>query len=545
VLEFSTYLGGPGEESLEGVKVDANGFIYAAGGSQSPQSPTLNPFQQSQTQTLVPFVIKMTNDGLRVVFFAEVGGNGWDSATGVGVDSTGVILGGRTRSTNFPVKNAFQTDFKANWDNAFFCKLTPDGKSLIFSTYYGGSNWEFPQAGIAMDSQGNVWLSGYTESKDLPLKNAAQSTLGGTIDCFLAKVSSAGALLVSTYWGGSALDTCWGIAVDPQDNVYIGGGSTSDDFPFKNAIQTIRSPKTGFASPTIAKFSPSGQVAFSTFLGDGSWGGVLGIGFDVIGNVYITGDMGDSKLITTHNAFQATAGSNQDAFVVKLNPNGSEVLYSTYLGGSNADSGRDIKVDTNGYIYVYGDTSSSDFPLKDLLQIFHGGGVLMDDFFITKLTPSGTSVVYSTLLGGSGNELPGRMTLDAAGTVYVVGQTNSPNFPVVKAYEPLPGGGADGVLAKISDSTPVAPSPLAPSPGRLLFRYVQGQAVPAAQTITIAGGAFTVTSPVPWLAVSASGTTVSVAPNPAGLAPGTYTTSLSLLPSSGTVLRKKEIRPFT
>jgi len=219
-----------------------------------------------------------------------------------------------------------------------------------------------------MDSQGSVWLSGYTESKDLPLKNAAQSMLGGPIDCFLAKVSSSGALLVSTYWGGSALDTCWGIAVDAQDNVYIGGGSTSDDFPFKDAIQTTHSPRTGFTSPTLAKFSPTGQVAFSTFLGNGSWGGVFGIGFDVAGNVYITGDVGDAKLVTTPNAFQTTAGGNQDAIVIKLNPNGSQVLYSTYLGGSNIDSGRDIKVDTNGYIYVYGYTSSSDFPLKDSLR---------------------------------------------------------------------------------------------------------------------------------------------------------------------------------
>jgi uncharacterized protein (TIGR03437 family) len=535
VLDFSTYIGGPGDESIDDVKLDSNGFIYAAGGSQSPQAPTLNPFQQSQTQTLAPFVIKMTNDGQRVVFYAVVGGNGWDEANGVAVDGTGVTLGGRTRSTNFPIKNAFQTDFKAVWDNAFFCKLTLDGKSLIFSTYYGGSNWEIPIAGMAMDSQGSVWLSGYTESKDLPLKNAAQSTFGGGLmDCFLAKVSSSGALLVSTYWGGGRLDTCWGIAVDPQDNVYIGGGSTSDDFPFKNAIQITHSPRIGFTSPTLAKFSPTGQVAFSTFFADGSFGGISGIGFDTAGNIYITGDVGDSKLITTSNAFQTTAGSNDTAFLIKLNPSGSQVLYSTYLGGSKIDVGPDIKVDANGYMYVYGWTSSADFPVKNSLQSFRGGGVLMDDLFVTKLTPSGSSLVYSTFLGGSKNEQAGRITLDAAGTVYVGGTTNSPDFPVVKAYQPQPGGGYDGILAKISDNTPVAPSPLMPSSGRLLFHYIQGQAIPAAQTITITGGAFTATSPVPWLSVSASGTTISVTPNPARLAPGTYTTSLQLLPAVGT-----------
>jgi uncharacterized protein (TIGR03437 family) len=534
VLEFSTYLGGPGDDNIQDVKVDANGFIYVAGGTQSPQAPTLNPFQQSQTQTLTPFVIKLTNDGQQVVFFAQIGGNGWDSAWGVGVDNSGVILGGRTRSTNFPVKNAFQTDFKARLDNAFFSKLTPDGKSLIFSTYYGGSNWEYPLTGLAMDSQGSVWLSGYTTSLDLPLKNAAQSTFGGGVtDCFLAKVSSSGALLVSTYWGGSSLDTCFGVAVDAKDNAYIGGGSESDDFPLRNAVQSMHTSRFGWLSATLAKFSPSGQILFSTFLGDGATGAIGGIGFDAQGNIYVTGGIGD-QLVTTSNAFQRMAGSDSDAFVIKLDPLGSKVLYSTYLGGSASDTGSDIKVDGNGNIYVFGYTSSSDFPLKNSLQQFLGGGVLMDDLFITKIASSGSNLVYSTLLGGLGNENAGRMALDAVGTVYVVGTTNSPNFPVVKAYQPQPGGGFDGILAKISDNTPVAPSPLTPSSGRVLFRYVQGQAVPAAQAITIAGGAFTVASPASWLGVSASGTTLSVAPNPAGLAPGTYNASLSLFPTAGT-----------
>jgi uncharacterized protein (TIGR03437 family) len=534
VLEFSTYLGGPGDESILDVKLDASVLIYAAGGTQSPQAPSLNPFQQSQTQTLTPFVLKMTNDGQRVVFFAEIGGNGWDNAYGIAVDSSGVIIDGRTRSANFPVKNAFQSDFKAVWDNAFLSKLTTDGKSLIFSTYYGGSNWEIPTAGMAMDSQGNVWLSGYTESKDLPLRNAAQSMLGGPMDCFLAKFSGAGTLLVSTYWGGSALDACWGIAVDAGDNIYAGGLAVSVDFPLHNAIQTTRTPRTGFGSPFLAKFTATGQVVFSTFLGDGASGGLSGITFDSGGNIYVAGEIDDPNLVTTTNAFQRTAGSNTDAFVIKLDPGASKILYSSYLGGSSADAAHDIKVDANGNIYVYGYTGSADFPIKDSLQSFRGGGVCQCDLFIAKFTPSGNSLVYSTLLGGTGHELATKIALDSSNTVYLVGVTSSPNFPVVKAYQPSPGGGYDGFLAKISDSTPVAPSTLTPSPGRLLFRYTQGQTIPAAQSITIAGGAFTVMSPVPWLSVSTSGTTLSVNPNPAALAPGSYTTSLSLLPSSGT-----------
>jgi uncharacterized protein (TIGR03437 family) len=405
---------------------------------------------------------------------------------------------------------------------------------LIFSTYYGGSNWELPLAGMVMDSQGDVWMSGYTESKDLPLKNAAQSTLGPPVDCFLAKVSSTGALLVSTYWGGSKGDSCYGIAVDAKDNVYAGGESVSDDFPLRNAIQTVRTQRAGFGSPTLVEFSSSGEVILSTFLGDRSSGSTEGIAFDTGGNIYVTGVIDDPKLVTTPNAFQAMPGSNTDAILIKLDRTGSKILYSSYLGGSNIDFGRDIKVDANGYIYVYGWTSSADFPVKNSLQPFRGGGGCQCDLFITKLVPSGNNLVYSTLLGGSRNEYSARMALDAAGTAYVVGDTTSADFPVVKAYQPLPGGGADGFLAKISDNTPIAPSPLTPSPGRLLFRYVQGGAVPSRQTITVNGGSFTATGTASWLALSPSANAISVNVNPAGLAPGTYTTSLQLLPAVGT-----------
>jgi uncharacterized protein (TIGR03437 family) len=384
-----------------------------------------------------------------------------------------------------------------------------------------------------MDSKGDVWFSGWTGSRDLPLQNAAQPTYGGGTDCFLAKVSSTGKLLVSTYWGGSGLNSCRGVAVDDQDNVYIGGESAADDFPLQNAIQSTHTPRAGWPSATLAKFSPTGQVMFSTFLGNGASAAVFGIAFDRTGNIYVTGSLFDGTLIATPNAFQTTPGSDYDAFVIKLNPSASQVLYATYLGGSGTDSGHDIKVDANGYIYVFGNTRSLDFPVKDSLQTFRGGG-LMDDLFVTKLSPTGNTLVYSILLGGFGTEIAGRIALDGSATVYAVGTTTSQDFPVHNAYQPASGGGEDGVVVKISDNTPIAASPLTPSPGRLLFRHVQGQAVPAAQSITVAGGSFSVISPVPWLAAFTSGTTISIAPNPAGLAPGTYTTSLSLLPSSGT-----------
>jgi uncharacterized protein (TIGR03437 family) len=537
VLDFSTYIGGPGEDDIADIKVDSSGFVYLGGASQTPQAPTLNPFQQSNIVTLAPFVLKFTGDGQHVVYYAVIGGiNGWDEADGVVVDANGSpTMVGRTRSSDFPLKNAFQTTFKATWDNAFITKLTPDGRSLVFSTYFGGSNWEYPMGGGAIDSAGNIWLTGYTESQDFPVKNPIQTHLNGHSDCFIAKFSSAGALLFATYWGGSALDNGLGIAVDGNDNVVIAGFSGSTDFPLHNAVQNAGTPRTGFGAPTLVKLSPDGQsIVFSTYLGNASTGAAFGIGFDAVGNIYVAGEADDPSLVTTPGALQSSSGGNSDAFLIELDASASKVLYTTYLGGSANDSGRDVKVDANGYIYLLGYTDSADFPVKNPLQKFRGGGPFNQDLFVAKLTPGGSSIVYSTPFGGSGNELPGRLALTSFNALYVTGTTSSTDFPVQNAFQPTYGGGQDGIFARISDSTPIQPSPLTAAPAILQFRYVQGSPSPSPQTVTVSGGSFIGTPSADWLVAANQPGSVSVSVNPTNLAPGTYAASLILTPASGT-----------
>src|SRR5712692_9234305 len=256
VLEFSTYLGGPGIDGLHAVAVDRSGYIYVAGSTQSPQTPSLDPFQQPSLVSLSPFVLKFTPAADRAVYFAVVGSNGWDEARALAVDPAGsVAVTGQTRNATFPLKNPIQSEFKAIYDTAFITRLAPDGKSLVSSTYFGGSNSDYSKK-IRYDSVGNVYISGITLSRDIPVLNAFQATSAGGYKGFLAKVAPAGGLLFSTYFGGSGGDRCSGLVVDKSGSAYISGGSSSDDLPLQNAAQTEMSPRGGLWTAFVAKFAP-------------------------------------------------------------------------------------------------------------------------------------------------------------------------------------------------------------------------------------------------------------------------------------------------
>ena len=169
VLEFSTFLGGPGDDEGAQVVVDSSGYIYLAGFTQSPASPSLNPFQQTNIVNVAPFVMKMTPQADHVVYFVVLGSNGWDTADSMAVDSNGgVVVVGTTRSATFPLKNPIQSDFKAAFWTGFVTRLSPDARSLVYSTYFGGSYEDDPSQ-VQIDSQGNAYLTGGTGSSDFPV----------------------------------------------------------------------------------------------------------------------------------------------------------------------------------------------------------------------------------------------------------------------------------------------------------------------------------------------------------------------------------------
>jgi hypothetical protein len=383
VLAYSTYLGGSGPDTSAGIALDASGNAYVSGSTRSSDFPiSSGAFQTALASGTYynTFVSKLNASGSALLYSTYLGGSGGDYgvggaggdyATSVAADASGnAYVTGVTYSSDFPTTSgAFQTSIVAHGPNAFVSKLNAAGSSLLYSTYLSqsGQVGHSQGGGIAVDASGNAYVTG-TASADFPTTPGAFQTTfgGGEINAFVSKLNAAGSgLLYSTYLGGSSYDVGGGIAIDASRNAYVTGYTLSSDFP------------------------------------------------------------------TTPGAFQTASGGGidypYDAFVSKLNATGSALLYSTYLGGSNADVGAGIAVDASGNAYVTGGTYSTDFPTTPgAFQTTLDGNI---DCFVSKLNPTGSALVYSTYLGGTGFDQGSGIAIDASGNAFVIGDTDSSNFP--------------------------------------------------------------------------------------------------------------------
>jgi hypothetical protein len=297
---------------------------------------------------------------------------------------------------------------------------------LSYSTYLGGSASDSGQ-GIAVDGSGNAYVTGSTSSANFPAASALQSTLAGTVNAFVTKINASGSALVySTYLGGGNQDFSYGIAVDGSGNAYVTGSTSSTNFPTANALQsTIRGSTNAFVTEINAGAS---ALVYSTYLGGNASDAGRGIAVDASGNAYVTGDTTSSNFPTA-DALQPTLAGSENAFVTKLNPSGSALVYSTYLGGNSVDQGFGIALDTMGDAYVTGLTYSPNFPTANALQPKGGVSEDYDDAFVTKLNPSGSAFVYSTYLGGHTFDGGMGIAVDTSGNAYVTGYTSSVDFP--------------------------------------------------------------------------------------------------------------------
>ncbi|GEM_PF-2682375 len=318
---------------------------------------------------------------------------------------------------------------------------------LAYSTYLGGSSTEHAE-GIAVDASGSVYVTGWTDSPNFPTANAFQATLKGGQDAFVTKLNPNGSALVySTYLGGSSsADFGFGIGVDALGNAYITGRTDSPDFPTASPFQANRK---GSSDGFVTKLNPTGSaLIYSTYLGGSEFDRGLGIAVDAAGSAYVTGytEAFQTSDFPTANPFQAALKGTKDAFVTKLNPAGSALVYSTYLGGSNVEEGRGIAVDSQGNACVTGLTGSDNFPTANPL-IANIRGV---DAFVTKFNPAGSALVYSTFLGGSNRDDAYGIAVDAAGNAYVTGSTGSTDFPTVNPLQATRGTFTPAFVTKIN-----------------------------------------------------------------------------------------------
>ena len=362
-----------------------------------------------------------------LIYSTYVGGSGLDYAYGVAVDSIGntYVVGG-AESTNFPASGGLQTTLKGAED-VFVMKINPSGSAKLYSTYLGGGGPDEGH-GIAVDVQGNAYITGSAGSIDFPVKNAIQATQGGSGDAFLAKLNATGsALIYCTYLGGSGLDTASAVAVDATGSAYVTGSTFSTDFPTKDPFQSVKGAQQ---DAFVAKINPAGTAwVYATYLGGNNVDEGNGIAVDAAGNAYVAGYTASSDF-PVQSPFQSlNAGNSVDAFVTKLNPAGSALVYSTYLGGSATDYATAIAVDSSGSAYVTGVVTSDDFPLANPIDNKLGSHAV-DDAFVTKFNPSGSSLMYSTYLGGGSADDAYAIAVDPSGNAYITGRTNSSDFPL-------------------------------------------------------------------------------------------------------------------
>jgi Beta-propeller repeat/HYDIN/CFA65/VesB-like, Ig-like domain/Abnormal spindle-like microcephaly-assoc'd, ASPM-SPD-2-Hydin len=435
VLSYSTYLGGSGGDIGYGIAVDTFGNAYVTGTTASLNFPTTGG-QATLGGGRDVFVAKLNSSGTALLYSVFLGGGNLDRATGIALDSSGsAYLVGYTTSTDFPTTSgAYQVNNAGNTD-AFVTKLDPTGTSLVYSTYLGGGGIDYGR-GVAVDASLDAFITGSTQSTNFPTMNPLQVGLDGGSDAFVAEIDPTGAsLLYSTYLGGSGADEALAIALDGSGNPYVAGYTFSSNFPTQNAFQSsLSGPSDAF----VAEIDPgTSSLVFSTYLGGSGSESAQSIAIDSVGSVYVTGTTSSSSFPVTNGASQATYRGQTDAFITKLGPGGTQMVYSTYLGGSGLDQGNSIAIDSSKEAFVTGFTQSSDFPLADALQKILGitgasscGTTPCADAFVTRLGPSG-NVVYSTFLGGSATDLGQAIAADASGTAYLTGSTNSANFPVI------------------------------------------------------------------------------------------------------------------
>ncbi len=424
VLSYSTYLGGKGDDAAFGVAVDSSGNAYVTGKTDSTDFPTASPLRSSSGGRDDVFVAKLNPAGSALLYSTYLGGSSYDRGYGIAVDSSGnAYVTGETWSTNFPVTaGAFQSTGDGD-GNAFVAKLNNTGSTLVYSTYLGGRGggnviagktisgphndlWLIIGGGtdigaaIAVDAAGNAYVTGVTAASNFPTSSPLQGANAGgafvPLDAFVAKVNPTGSALVySTYLGGKGDDIGYDIAVDASGNAYVAGTTNSSDFPTtRGAFQT-------------------------TF-----YGGICGS--------YPSNDV------------------CTEAFIAKLNPSGNALAYSTFLGGKGSETANGIAADTAGNVYVTGYTNSADFPTATPIQAARNGNVI--DAFVAKLNATGSSLAYSTYLGGSSYDSGAGIAVDSSGSAWVTGYTRSSNFPTTPdAFQSATGGGeADAWVANLS-----------------------------------------------------------------------------------------------
>jgi len=483
VLVYSTYLGGSGDDEPHAIAIDSLGAIYVAGDTDSSDFPGTS-VGSLDFGLVHAFVAKLDPTGSTLVYADYLGGDQGDWGAALVLDSSNeVYLTGTTISDDFPTVNPYQAS-QPGVRNGFLSKLSADGSTLFYSTYLGGNNTDSPSS-VAIDSLGEIYVAGSTSSTNFPVNNsyqpamsANQGGLYGTYG-FVTKFSSDGQSLVySTYFGGSSMviQSCWngpcwfppyssvaGLALDASGNAYIGGTTSTYDFPVTSgAYLTTDSAQQNMPVGFVSKFDASGGLAFSTYLygTSGAETNVKAITVDSTGSAYAAGAAvsdGTFPITSTSICDPGVYGSGCSyTFVTKFDPTGASLLYSTFLGPNNNASPQAIALDGNNDAYILGMTWGCN-TFATVSAIESCADLSTSDLLLVEIDAAATTELFATYLGGSqDDEYPAGIAVDSSGDIYVGGESFSGDFPATGGgFQTTLNGTSNAFLLKIApDSGP-------------------------------------------------------------------------------------------
>jgi len=495
-LIYSTYLGGSSDDYGWGIAVDSAGNAHVTGDTPSRDFPVFKALQPTfhEGANFNSFVTEINADGSALIYSTYWGGSGGEGGSRVAVDPAGnSYVGGYTFSPDFPTVNAIQPTYAGNVD-AYLTKLSADGQTVIYSTFMGGSGFEYGWD-VAVDSAGNAYMTGFTQSTDFPTAHALQPTNHGGSDAFVAKINPSGnALVFSTYLGGGDTDLGTSIAADSSGNAYVGGYTKSKNFPTASAIQPTNH---GGFDAFVAKISGDGSaLLFSTYLGgtanesefDAGYRD-LGIAVDSSGSAYVAGTTKSADFPITPLAFQRALKGGEDAFVAKIAIAGGS---PTTLASSLNPSIYGQKVNFTATVAPSGSITPTG-KVKFTWSIYTLGSAALNSNGVATLARSNLNAdVYplTAVYGGDANNPPStsavlnQVVLEATSTATL---SSSPN-PSVQ-------GQAVTFTAKVSSPTVIPTGPVTFTAGKTVLGTAQLSGGKATLTISsLAVGSTTVTA---------------------------------------------------
>ena len=503
-LAYSTFLGGTRDDQAWDVVVDAEGHAYVIGSTSSGNLPTVDAFQAELGNTGLltdAFVAKIAPDGRTLVWSTYLGGVREDEGLAIALGPDGsVTVAGITNSENFPVVNALQPKLNladSVWSgDLFVSRFAPDGGSLLWSTFLGGTGRDRP-TDITVDAAGATYLTGWTGSH-FPSEKALYPLNRGVRDAFITKIAPDGRSLEwSTHLGGSDRDEGRAIAVDARGAATIVGATASRNLRLPGEIAPFQRTFGGEADGFVARIAPDGQsFEYASYLGGRSFDAATGVAIGDDGTTYVAGRT-DSPNFPRIAPFQPALRGDSDTFLVRIAADGSDLLSATYFGGNGAEDSclpvvtspfprldvlqehllTQVAIDRAGRVVLSGCTASANLPMVGALPLHRGGAA---DGFVAVFDAQLDDLLFSTLVSARALDFARGLATGPQGGIYLVGRTDSSNFPSVSAAQPERAGLEEGFALKIGPPFAPPPTPSAtPAPTR------EPTAVPPSATPTV------------------------------------------------------------